>query len=104
MTIVGLHYTTGGTQQTDYIYIFSSAASAPKLLAYCYTGDRAASGLSKAYANRGRLVIERFDPRKQVGDCCSTGIVRTRYQWRGDRFEPVGKIERGDISRSQTAP
>ena len=39
--IVVLHYDTGGTQQTDYIYIYSFDSGAPKLLAYCYTGDRA---------------------------------------------------------------
>jgi hypothetical protein len=88
--IVVLHFDTGGTQQTDYIYIVRATDSGPKVLAYCYTGDRAYSGLYGVSADRGALVVELFDPDKQEGDCCSTGIIRTRYQWKDGRFEAVG--------------
>lgn len=79
--IVVLHYNTGGTQSTDYVYIYSLENGKPKLLAYCYTGDRVYSGLYRVYGDRGALVFELFDPRKSSGDCCSSGFVRTHYRW-----------------------
>jgi hypothetical protein len=95
--IVVLLYRTGGTQTTHYVYIYSFADGKPKLLAYCHTGSRADSGLYKAYGERGKLVFELSDPKKSVGDCCSTGFVRTRYQWHDGRFEAIGTQEYGPI-------
>ena len=95
--IVVLHYRTGGTQQTDYVYVYSIAGRKPKLLAYFYTGDRAYSGLHRVFGDHGKLVVELFDPEKRAGDCCSSGIVRTHYQWQHGRFEPIGPAERETI-------
>ena len=92
--IVVLHYRTGGTQQTDYVYIYSFVAGKPKLLAYFYVGDRAYSGLCKVVGDHGNLVVELFDPEKRSGDCCSSGIVRTRYRWEQGQFKAVGAVER----------
>jgi hypothetical protein len=92
--IVVLHYRTGGTQQTDYVYIYSFAEGNPKLLAYFHAGDRAYSGLNKVSGVDGKLVVELLDPQKRSGDCCSSGIVRTRYKWHDGRFEAFGKRER----------
>ena len=92
--IVVLHYGTGGTQQTDYVYIYSLVDGKPKLLAYFHAGDRAYSGLSSVFGDRGKLVVELFDPEKRSGDCCSSGVVRTRYQWQHGRFEAIGPAER----------
>ncbi|MDQ1388936.1 MAG: hypothetical protein QOF56_2390 [Acidobacteriaceae bacterium] len=92
--IVVLHYRGGGTQQTDYVYIYTIAAAKPKLLAYFHTGDRAYSGLCKVSGVDGKLVVELFDPEKRSGDCCSSGIVRTRYKWHNGRFEVFGQSER----------
>jgi hypothetical protein len=91
--IVVLLYQTGGTQSTHYVYIYSFEGGKPKLLAYCHTGDRGYSGLYRAYGERGQLVFELLDPKKMQGDCCSSGIVRTRYVWQEDRFEVVGHPE-----------
>ena len=91
--IIVLHYRTGGTQQTDYVYIYSFAAGKPKLLAYFHSGDRAYSGLRKVYGENGKLVVELFDPEKRTGDCCSSGFVRTRYKWQNGRFEAFGARE-----------
>jgi hypothetical protein len=88
--IVVLHYDTGGTQQTDYIYVYSLDFGQPKLLAYCYTGDRAYSGLYKVYGRSGKLVVDLFDPDKRSGDCCSSSFLETTYEWRNGRFTPVG--------------
>ena len=93
--IVVLRYLTGGTQTTNYVYVYALDAGKPKLLAYCHTGDRAYSGLYKVYGEGGDLVVELLDPKKARGDCCSTGFVRTRYQWRDRRFEAVGAPEYG---------
>jgi len=91
--IVVLDFHSGGTQQSLYVYIYSFVDGKPKLLAYCYTGDRAYSGLYRAYGEHGILVVELFDPEKRLADCCSSGLVRTRYKWNGQRFDAVGARE-----------
>jgi len=92
--IVVLHYRTGGTQQTDYVYVYSCADGKPKPLAYFHTGDRSNSGLYKVSGVDGGLIVELFDPEKRTGDCCSSGIVRTRYKWHNGHFEAFGKRTR----------
>lgn len=91
--VVVLHFRTGGTQQTDYVYIYSFAAGKPKLLAYFHSGDRGSSGLYRVYGENAKLVVELFDPEKRSGDCCSSGFVRTRYKWHNGRFEASGARE-----------
>jgi hypothetical protein len=95
--IVVLHYRTGGTQQTDYVYLYAFAAGQPKLLAYFHSGDRAHSGLYKVYGENGTLVVELLDPEKGSGECCSEGFVRTRYKWYNGRFEVFGPREFGAL-------
>jgi hypothetical protein len=90
-----LRFDTGGTQYSHYVYIYSFAAGNPKLLACFHSGDRAASGLYRVYGQGGKLVVELFDPKKRSGDCCSSGFVRTRYQWHNGRFAAVGAREFG---------
>jgi hypothetical protein len=91
--IVVLRYATGGTQSTDYVYIYSVEGGTPKLLGYCHTGDRAYYGLHRVYGDHETLVFELFDPRQRSGDCCSSGLVRMRYQWHEGRFEAFGKSD-----------
>jgi hypothetical protein len=88
--VVVLLYETGGTQTTNYVYIFKLEGGKPKLRAYCHTGDRAYSGLYKVYGQHGLLVFELLDPQKRQGDCCSSRIIRTRYRWQNSRFVRVG--------------
>jgi hypothetical protein len=102
--IVTLHYRTGGTQQTDYVYIYSVDAGKPKLLAYFHSGDRGRSGLYKVYGENGTLVVELLDPKKMSGDCCSSGFVRTRYKWRNGRFEAFGSHEYGELAIEDHTP
>jgi hypothetical protein len=90
--IVVLHFSTSGTQQTDYVYFYSFAKK-PQLMAYFHSGDRAYSGLYKVYGEGGRLVVELFDASKRSGDCCSSGLVRTRYKWHDGHFELSGVPE-----------
>ena len=93
--IVVLRYDTGGTQFSYLVYVYTSTASGPKLLAYFHAGDRSASGLYQVYAQNKELVVELYDPSKQTGDCCSSGFIRTRYRWRKNKFEVIGKKEYG---------
>jgi hypothetical protein len=102
--IVVLHYRTSGTQQTDYVYIYSFAAGKPKLLAYFHAGDRAHSGLYKVYGEKGALVVELLDPEKRSGDCCSSGFVRHRYKWHNGRFEAFGSSEYGELVIEEHTP
>jgi hypothetical protein len=95
--IVALLYETGGTQTTNYVYIFKLDAGKPKLLAYCHTGDRAYSGLYKVYGEHRMLMFELLDPKKNLGDCCSSRIVRTRYRWQNGKFVRVGIPEYGPV-------
>jgi hypothetical protein len=92
--IVVLHFNAGGTQQTDYVYFYSMANKIPKLLAYFHAGDRAYSGLYKVYGIGGVLVVDLFDPDKRTADCCSSGILRTRYKWQSGHFHEVGAPEK----------
>ena len=96
--IVVLLYQSGGTQTTNYIYVYAFDNGKPKLLAYCHTGSRAYSGLYKVYGQNEMLVVELLDPEKQMGECCSSGYIRTRYRWNGGHFQLVGKPEYGAAS------
>lgn len=102
--LVVLQFDTGGTQYSQYVYIYSFAAGKPKLLAWFHSGDRAASGLYRVYGQGGKLVVELFDPKKRSGDCFSSGFVRTRYQWQNGKFAAVGARELGTPKASSRLP
>ena len=95
--VVVLRYYTGGTQTTNYIYIYSVEAGKLKLLDYCFTGDRAYSGLYGVYGENGKLVVDLFDPSQSSGDCCSSGFVETKYRWDGRRFIRFGPVSHGVV-------
>jgi len=78
--IVILRYDTGGTQYLHYVYVYSFVGAKPKLLACFHSGVRDELGLYKVYAQKGKLVVELFDPEKSTGACCSSGFIRTRYR------------------------
>jgi hypothetical protein len=98
--IVVLRYDTGGTQYSHYVYIYSIGSMVPKLLAFFHSGDRAAAGLYRVYAEKGNLVVELYDPDKRQGDCCSDGFVRTRFHWTESAFGQVGGNEYGNTKSS----
>lgn len=91
--IVVLRYDTGGTQTTHYVYIYEVRNGTPEVLAYCHTGDRSDHRLYKVYGSGGLLVFELLDPKKRSGDCCSSGIVITRFKWQQGRFKAIGTPE-----------
>ncbi len=91
--IVVLTYFTGGTQTTNYVYVFTSRQHGPALLAYCHTGNRALQGLYGVDSKNGLLTFELFDPAKASGDCCSSGLLIYRYQWTNAAFGLAGPVE-----------
>ena len=88
--IIVLHYASGGTQNNNYVYVYSLDDRKPKLLGYFRCGDRAYFGLRNVYGKNGHLVVELSDPKKRSGDCCSSGFIRARYKWHNGRFEEFG--------------
>lgn len=102
--IVDLEYHSGGTQTTDYVYVYTLDHHRPKLLAYCHTGSRSDSGLYDVYGQRGMLVFELLDPTRSQGDCCSSGVVITRYKWQSGAFKRIGPTEQRAIPQPQEQP
>jgi hypothetical protein len=102
--IVDLTYHSGGTQTTDYVYVYTLDQHGPKLLAYCHTGSRSDSGLYGVYGQKGLLVFELLDPSSSKGECCSSGVFVTRYKWQSGVFKRIGSIERRTIPPPQEKP
>jgi hypothetical protein len=96
--IVSLLWQSGGTQTTNYVYVYASGEHGPKLLAYCHTGSRAYSGLYGVSARQGLLVFELFDPARASGDCCSSRVLISSYKWANGAFQLVGTIKRQVLS------
>jgi hypothetical protein len=99
--IVDLIYHSGGTQTTNYVYIYTLDQHRPKLLAYCHTGSRSSSGLYGVYGKEGLLVFELFDPTRSQGECCSSGVLISRYKWQSGVFKRVGTTERRSLPPPQ---
>ena len=102
--IVVLMYHSGGTQTTNYVYVYSLGEHGPKLLAYCHTGSRSDSGLYSAYARNGLLVFELLDPARAHGECCSSGVLISSYKWQNKVFELAGPVERRTLPLPQEHP
>jgi hypothetical protein len=102
--IVVLKYHSGGTQTTNYVYVYGLGEHGPKLLAYCHTGSRSASGLYDVYARKGSLVFELLDPARASGDCCSSGVLISSYKWQNGVFKLTGPIEGRTLPPPQEHP
>jgi hypothetical protein len=81
----------GGTARPHIHYIYTIDKTKPKLLWMFNTGDRADGGLRQIYAEKGLLVVERYNSAKST--CCPVTFTRFRYRWNGHRFRSVGKRE-----------
>lgn len=92
--IVVLMYQSGGTQTTNYVYVYGPGEHGPKLVAYCHTGDRSDLGLYSVHAGDGLLVFELLDPARASAECCSSGLLISSYKWQGGTFKLAGPIER----------
>jgi hypothetical protein len=102
--IVVLTYQTGGTQTTNYLYIYRINQNQPKLLAFCHTGDRSDFGLNDVYGKDGMLVFELLDPEKAIGDCCSSGAIISFYKWQDGAFKPAGPQKRRALPPPEVHP
>jgi hypothetical protein len=102
--IIVLTYHSGGTQTTNYVYVYGLGEHGPKLLAYCHTGSRADLGLYGVYARNGALVFELLDPARASGDCCSSGVLISNYKWQNGAFKLAGAIERRALPPLQEHP
>jgi len=102
--IVVLTYNSGGTQTTNYVYVYDIGDQGPKLLAYCHTGDRSDSGLYGVYSRNGLLVFELFDPARATAACCSSGVLISRYRWQSGAFRLASTIERRTLLPLQEHP
>ena len=94
---VHLNYSSGGTQNWDYLYIYRTLGVHPQLIAVLESGERAYGGLYRTAIQNHALVLDFADPERRVGDCCSEGYIRVHYRWKSDRFVEEGPREHGDI-------
>jgi hypothetical protein len=94
---VVLNYSTGGTANWEYLYIYKLEKGAPRLLAWLESGSRAAGGLVEVKIENGLLVLDFADAKRSLGECCSEGYIRVRYVWKNGQFVESGPRERGDL-------
>jgi hypothetical protein len=94
---VHLNYSTGGTSNWDFLYIYKVGHDRPKLLGVLESGSRSYGGLVRTSIVGGMLVLDFADEERRIGDCCSAGFIRVRYRWRDREFEEEGPRERGDL-------
>jgi hypothetical protein len=102
--IVVLIYHTGGTQTTNYVYVSTLDQHRPRLLAYCHTGNRSDAGLYGVYAKRGLLVFELLDRARASAECCSSGVVVSRYRWQNGAFRLAGPIKHRTLPLPREEP
>lgn len=74
-------------------YIFALKNGNPEPLFAFSAGDGTSGGLRRAYAENGRLIVERFSRNNSKGDCCPTQYKRSVYSWDGIRFKQRGATE-----------
>jgi len=86
--LVVLDYETGGTATWSYVYGFSLASGSPRLLGWLRTGGD--SGLYHLFVTNEGFTIDVLDPGKRMGLCCSSGFIRTSYEWRDGKFIQAG--------------
>jgi hypothetical protein len=94
---VTLNYSSGGTSNWDYLYVYRLIQGKMKLLGRLQSGSRADGGLIKTTIQDRLLILEFADPERRVADCCSDGYVRVRYRWVKDQFVEVEPRERGSL-------
>ncbi len=92
-----LNYSTGGTANWNYLYVFRLRGDKAEILALLESGSRADGGLLKAEFHDGLLVLDFADADRRIGDCCSTGYIRVRYHLRDGAFVQIGAAEQGDL-------
>jgi len=95
---VHLNYSSGGTQNWDYLYVYESVDGRARLMGILKSGERGYGGLYRTAIQNGLLVLDFADRDRRVGDCCSEGYIRVRYRWKNGAFLEEGPRERGDVN------
>jgi hypothetical protein len=94
---VHLNYSTGGTANWDFLYIYRLSQGGPRLLGILESGSRGSGGLVRVSFTAGLLALDFADAERRVGECCSEGYIRVRYRWQDRNFVEEGPRERGDL-------
>lgn len=102
--VVALNYSTGGTANWDYLYVYKLRWGQAKLLARMRTGSRSDGGLVRAFVRGNLLIVDLADREKRLADCCSEGYVRVGYRWRDGVFVEEGQREHGKIYLHEGPP
>jgi len=103
--VVALNYSTGGTANWDYLYVYKLERGKARLLARMQTGSRGYGGLARAFVEEDQLLVVDFaDSERRVGDCCSEGYIRVRYRWQEGHFTEEGIPERGNLELNEGPP
>ena len=92
--LVILRYSSGGTANWSYLYVFKLLNGQPAILGVLESGSRGSGGLIEAEIDAASLVVTFADPDRTSADCCSEGFVKVRYRWNGSAFlisEPLQK-------------
>jgi len=95
--VVDLLYSTGGTANWHYLYIFKASNHAATLIAVLESGSRADGGLIGSKISHGLLVLDFADADRREGDCCSRGIIRVEYRLKDGRFHETGPRQKDSI-------
>lgn len=105
--LVAVTAETGGTMVPRGIFAYGDGPRGPELLWAFESGDRAAGGLKRVYAQGGMLVAELLGKGKlahdpatcgaegdtSMGACCPSMFTRSHYTWNGHAFVPYGAPE-----------
>ena len=102
--VVALNYSSGGTANWDYLYVYELEEGKPKLIARMQTGSRGDGGLVRAFVRNQLLIVDFADPDRRVGDCCLEAYVRVQYRWQGGLFVEEGTQERGNLDLHEGPP
>jgi hypothetical protein len=94
---VHLNYSSGGTANWDFLYVYTLSRGRPTLLGILESGSRADGGLVRVVIEKQYLVLDFADGERRVGDCCSEGYIRVHYRWRKGGFVEEGPREKGDL-------
>jgi hypothetical protein len=101
---IELNYSTGGTANWDYLYVYEVENDSPKLLGRIESGSRAYGGLVKVAIQNRALLLDFADEAKRTGDCCSTGYIRVTYKLKGGRFVESAPRTHGDLAIQNAVP
>ena len=100
---VDLLFSTGGTANWDYLYVFKTDKRTVAPVAILESGSRADGGLVQTKIAGGLLQLDFADSDRREGDCCSRGVIRVRYKLQNGRFVEIGSRQKDSI-RSAILP